>query len=142
MKSYMKKKEEVQRKCFLLDAQDKVLGRLATKIAQILSGKDQPTFTPYVDSGNTVIVVNADKIRITGKKMQQKVYKRYSGYPDGLKLEKLESLMKRRPTEVLRTAVKGMLPKNKLQRDMIRRLKVYPGGQHPHQAQKPQVIQI
>lgn len=137
-KTYLLKKENVKRNFYLIDATDKVLGRLATKVATILSGKNKPTFTPYVDSGDAVILINAEKIRITGnKKLQQKVYTRFSGYPDGLKIEKLESLLKKKPQDVIRMAVKGMLPKNKFQKDMISRLKVYIGGQHPHAAQKP-----
>lgn len=140
MKTFLLKKSEVKRSFFLIDAADKVLGRLATQIAAILCGKNKPNFTPYVDSGDLVIVINADKIKITGKKLQQKIYTRFSGYPDGLNIEKLESLIKRRPQDVIRFAVKGMLPKNKFQKDMISRLKVYVGDKHPHQAQKPVVI--
>ncbi len=140
MKTFLLKKEAVKRDFFLVDAAGKVLGRLATQIAGILSGKNKPNFTPYVDSGSSVIVINADKIKITGKKPQQNVYTAYSGYPGGQRVEKLESLMNRRPTEVIRLAVKGMLPKNKFQKDMISRLKIYVGDKHPHQAQKPTVI--
>lgn len=140
MKTSLLKKEEVKRSYFLIDATDKVLGRLATRIAAILSGKYKPDFTPYIDSGDLVIVINADKIKITGRKLQQKVYTRYSGYPDGLSIEKLESLIKRKPQDVIRFAVKGMLPKNKFQKDRISRLKAYVGDKHPHQAQKPVVI--
>lgn len=140
MKTFLLKKEEVKRNCFLVDANGKVLGRLATQVASILSGKSKPEFTPYVDAGDMVIVINADKIRVTGKKPQQKIYTAYSGYPGGQRVEKLESLMKRKPQEVIRLAIKGMLPKNKLQKDMISRLKVYTGDKHPHQAQRPVVI--
>jgi large subunit ribosomal protein L13 len=140
MKTTLLKKEEVKRDFFLVDAADKVLGRLATQVAAILSGKNRPNFTPYVDGGSSVIVVNADKIRITGKKLQQKIYTSYSGYPDGLRMEKLETLIKRKPQDVIRLAVKGMLPKNKFQKDMIGRLKVYTGDTHPHQAQKPVAV--
>lgn len=140
MKTLLLKKEEVKRGYFLIDAADKVLGRLATQIASILSGKYRPDFTPYVDSGGAVIVINADKIKITGKKLKQKIYTNYSGYPDGLSVEKLESLIKRKPQDVIRLAVKGMLPKNKFQKDMLARLKVYTGDKHPHQAQKPEVL--
>jgi large subunit ribosomal protein L13 len=140
VKTTMLKKEEIKRNFFIIDAADKVLGRLATRVASILSGKYKPTFTPYVDSGDLVIVINADKIKITGKKLQQKVYTSFSGYPDGLRVEKLESLIKRKPQDVIKFAVYGMLPKNKFQKDMIARLKVYAGDKHPHQAQKPVVI--
>jgi len=137
MKTYLLKKEEVKRNCYILNAADKTLGRLSTKIASILSGKWQPNYTPHVDSGDLVVVINAEKIRVTGKKMEQKEYTWYSGYPDGQRREKLESLIKRRPQDVIRYAVKGMLPKNKLQKTMISRLKVYAGDKHPHQAQRP-----
>jgi large subunit ribosomal protein L13 len=142
MKTNIIKKTDVKRGCFLVDASGKVLGRLATQVAAMLSGKAKPDFTPHVDSGDMVVVINADKIRVTGKKPQQKVYRSYSGYQGGLRVEKLESLMKRRPQEVLRHAVKGMLPKNKFQKDMISRLKVYIGDKHPHQAQKPVAVSL
>lgn len=142
MKTVMLKKEEIKRSCYLVDAKDKVLGRLATQVAAILSGKCKTAFTPYVDCGDTVIVINADKIKITGKKMQQKTYQRYSGYQGGLKVETLETLMASEPQEVIRQAIKGMLPKNKLQKDMMSRLKVYAGDKHPHQAQQPKAIDI
>jgi len=137
MNTTILKKEAVRKNCFLFDADGKVLGRLATHVATILSGKAKPDFTPYVDSGDLVVVINAEKIKITGKKMQQKIYRRYSGYPGGLHMEKLESLMARKPQDVIRHAVKGMLPKNKFQKDRIARLKVYVGDSHPHAAQKP-----
>jgi large subunit ribosomal protein L13 len=140
VKTQLLKKEQVKRAFFLMDAEGQVLGRLSTKAASILSGKYKPDFTPYVDSGDVVIVINADKVRITGKKLQQQVYTRYSGYPNGLRTEKLESLIKRKPEDVIRFAVKGMLPKNKFQKHMIARLKVYAGSAHPHQAQQPVVI--
>ena len=140
MKTFLLKKEAVKRSFFMVDASGQVLGRLATKVASILSGKYRPDFTPYVDSGDAVVVVNADKIRITGKKLKQKVYTAYSGYPGGLRVEKLESLIKRKPEDVIKLAVKGMLPKNKFQKHMISRLKVYTGDKHPHQAQRPVVI--
>lgn len=136
-KTFILKKEGVKRGCFLIDAGEKVLGRVATKAAAILSGKAKPTFTPYVDSGDMVIIINADKIKITGKKLEQKTYERYSGYQGGLKIEKMQTLMARKPQEVIRQAVNGMLPKNKFQKDMISRLKVYTGQNHPHEAQKP-----
>jgi len=140
MKTFLLKKEEVRRSFFLVDASGKVLGRLATQIAGILSGKYKPDFTPYVDSGDVVIVINAEKIRVTGRKAQQKTYAKYSGYPDGQTTETMESLMKKRPQEVIKHAVKGMLPKNKFQKDMISRLKIYTGDKHPHEAQKPTVL--
>ncbi len=140
MKTTHVKKEEVTREWHLVDASDKVLGRLATQIATILIGKNKALYSPHVDSGDGVVVLNCEKIRVTGKKPEQKVYKRFSGYPGGLKLETYESLQKRRPHEALRHAVKGMLPKNKLGRLMIKRLKIYVGDKHPHMAQAPKPI--
>lgn len=139
-KTYLLKKEDVKRGFYIIDAADKALGRLSTKVASILSGKAKPTFTPSVDSGDAVIVVNAEKVKITGNKMKQNTYTSYSGYPGGQRVEKLESLMARKPQEVIRLAVKGMLPKNKHQKHMIARLKVYIGDKHPHGAQKPVAI--
>lgn len=142
MKTFMLRKEDIRRGCFLVDAAGISLGRLSTRIAAILSGKAKPTFTPYVDSGDMVVVLNAEKIKITGKKMQQKTYSAYSGYPGGQRVETLQSLFNRKPQEVIRLAVKGMLPKNKFQKDMIARLKVYAGDKHPHQAQRPVPVTI
>lgn len=129
------KKTDVTRNWHLVDAKDRILGRIATQIASLLKGKHKKDLTPYIDMGDGVVCINADKIRVTGKKMEQKYYKRYSGYPSGLKEEQLEHLLKRRPADVIRHAVKGMLPKNKLGRHMFKRLKVYAGDRHPHQAQ-------
>ncbi len=142
MKTTYVKKEDVKRAWYLVDARDKILGRLATKIASLLKGKQEVSYSPHVDMGSGVVVVNSEKIRVTGKKLQQKMYKRFSGYPGGLKLESMESLLKRRPHEVLRHAVKGMLPKNKLGRKMIKRLKIYVGDKHQHIAQKPKEIKL
>lgn len=142
MKTYMAKPEGLARKWYLIDAEGKVLGRLASPIAKILRGKHRPTFTPHLDTGDGVIVINAEKIVVTGKKMKQKRYTRYSGYPSGLKEMRLEDLMKKKPTEVLIHAVRGMLPHNRLGRAMIKKLKVYAGADHPHQAQKPEVLEI
>lgn len=136
------KKDEVKRKWYLIDAEGKILGRLASKIAEILMGKNKPTYTPNVDTGDFVIVINAEKVKVTGKKLLDKVYYKHSGYLGGLKKETLFSLLNRRPEFVIKHAVKGMLPKNKLARRMIKKLKVYRGCQHPHQAQKPEVIEI
>lgn len=135
MKTLMLKKVDVKRAWHLVDANDKILGRIATQIASLLKGKHRIDITPHIDGGDAVVVINAEKIKVTGKKMEQKHYKRYSGYPGGLKEEPLEHLLARRPTDVLRYAVKGMLPKNKLGRRMIKRLKVYVGDKHLHQAQ-------
>ncbi|MEI8176889.1 MAG: 50S ribosomal protein L13 [Candidatus Omnitrophota bacterium] len=141
MKTFLLKKEDVKRSNYIIDADGKVLGRLATKVAGILSGKVKPDFTPYVDSGDSVIVINAEKIKITGtNKPRQKKYFWYSGYPAGQRVETLEDLMKRKPQDVITAAVKGMLPKNKFQKDMISRLRVYAGNKHPHQAQKPVAV--
>ncbi len=142
MKTTYVRQEDVKRTWYLVDAKDRILGRLATKIASLLKGKLKVAYSPHVDMGDGVVVVNCEKIRVTGKKPQQKMYKRFSGYPGGLKLESLESLLKRRPHEVLRHAVKGMLPKNKLGRIMIKRLKVYAGDKHQHIAQKPKKIKL
>ena len=142
MKTQHLKKEDIERTWYLVDATDKVLGRLAAKIATLLLGKHKVAFSRHLDLGDGVIVVNCEKIKVTGKKPQQKVYKSFSGYPGGLREEKLESLMKRRPHEVLKHAVKGMLPKNKLGRQMIKRLKLYVGDKHGQEAQKPKQIKL
>lgn len=133
----MVKREEVKHNWFIIDVEGKVLGRVATEIASMLSGKNRPDFTPNVDNGAGVIVVNCGKVRITGKKDSQKVYKRYSGYPGGQKEVVYNKMVVKDPKYVLRHAVKGMLPKNKLGSTMIKRLKLYVGTEHPHIAQKP-----
>jgi len=138
----MPKKEEIVRKWYLVDAKDKILGRLATKIARILSGKDKPIYTPHIDTGDFVIVVNARKVRVTGRKEEGKIYYHHSGYPGGLKKETLAELREKKPEEIIRRAVKGMLPKNRLGRKMLKRLKVYPDENHPHQAQNPEPISL
>jgi len=142
MQTYMPKKEEIVRKWYLVDAKDKILGRLATKIARILSGKDKPIYTPHIDTGDFVIVVNARKVRVTGRKEEGKIYYHHSGYPGGLKKETLAELREKKPEEIIRRAVKGMLPKNRLGRKMLKRLKVYPDEDHPHQAQNPEPISL
>ncbi|HHF98746.1 MAG TPA: 50S ribosomal protein L13 [Candidatus Aerophobetes bacterium] len=142
MQTYMPKKEEIVRKWYLVDAKDKILGRLATKIARILSGKDKPIYTPHIDTGDFVIVVNARKVRVTGRKEEGKIYYHHSGYPGGLKKETLAELREKKPEEIIRRAVKGMLPKNRLGRKMLKRLKVYPDENHPHQAQNPEPISL
>lgn len=126
----------------MVDARDKVLGRLASGIASILRGKHKVMFTPHVDCGDGVIVINAKEIRVTGKKMQQKLYGIYSGYPSGLNQRRLERMFKEKPTKILRIAVKNMLPKNKIAREMIKRLKIYVDDKHPHQAQAPKELKI
>jgi len=138
----MAKKEDVQRNWFLVDAENKVLGRLASELANILRGKNKPTFTPHVDTGDCVIVINADKVNLTGKKWKDKIYYRHSGYPGGIKSISAENLKAKRPEDLIRYAVKGMLPKNRLGRKLFKKLKVYAGGEHPHQAQQPKHIEI
>jgi len=136
----MLNKKDVKRKYYLIDASGKILGRLAVQAALLLSGKRKNSYTPNVDNGDFVVVVNAAKIAVTGDKLQQKEYTHYSGYPSGLKIKNLETLLRTKPTEVLRHAIKGMLPKNKLGSRMITRLKIYAGPEHPHQAQNPEQI--
>jgi large subunit ribosomal protein L13 len=138
MKTWNAKAEDVERRWYVVDAEGQTLGRLATRIADTLRGKGKPTYTPHVDSGDFVVVVNAEKITVTGKKMDEKLYRRHSGYPGGLKTRTLREQLERRPTEVIRTAVKGMLPRNRLARRQITKLKVYAGPEHPHAAQSPE----
>lgn len=140
VKSFMAKPGQVPQNWWVVDATDKVVGRLASDIAVVLMGKHRPTYTPHVDTGDFVIVVNVEKFVFTGKKDQQKVYTRYSGYP-GLKTETLASLRERAPDRVLRDAVRRMLPKNRLGRQMLSKLKIYAGPQHPHQAQQPKLAE-
>jgi len=125
-----------------VDAEGQTLGRLATEIARLLRGKNKPQYTPHVDTGDFVVVVNAEKVVVTGKKAEQKVYRRHSGYPGGLKETSYEQMMERRPTEILRRAVKGMMPKNRLARQQLRKLKIYAGPEHPHAAQNPQQYEV
>jgi large subunit ribosomal protein L13 len=142
MKTYHAKKEEVTREWCLVDAQDKILGRLACGIAHRLRGKHKPIYAPYMDTGDFVIVVNAEKISLTGKKLTDKVYYHHSGYPGGIKAITAGKLLKEKPEELLRTAVKGMLPKNTLGRAMLKKLKIYAGGDHPHEAQCPRILDL
>ena len=137
MKTYSAKPGEITRDWYVVDADGQTLGRLATQIADRLRGKGKPQFTPHVDTGDFVVVVNAEKIAVTGKKLEDKMYYRHSGYPGGLKVRPLREQLERRPTEVLRKAVKGMLPKNKLSRHQLTKLKIYAGPEHPHTAQEP-----
>ena len=134
-KTFMAKHDEVVRNWHLIDAQGEVLGRLASRVALLLRGKHKPIYTPYVDCGDSVVVVNAEKVQVTGAKLQTKLYRRYSGYPGGLKEESLERLLARRPTEALHRAVIGMLPKNPLGRRMAKKLHLYAGATHPHGGQ-------
>ena len=142
MKTYVATPADRERNWLLVDAEGQTLGRLATQIADALRGKRKPTYTPHVDVGDFVIVVNAEKVTVTGRKREQKRYYRHSGYPGGLRSRSLEEMLERRPEEVIRLAVKGMLPRNRMARAQLRKLKVYAGPDHPHAAQKPQPIEI
>ncbi len=142
MKTFVANSETRQRDWYVVDAEGKTLGRLATRIADTLRGKHKPEYTPHVDTGDFVVVVNAEKISVTGNKRAEKLYHRHSGYPGGLKTRTLNDMLERRPEEVIRLAVKGMLPKNRLARKQITKLKVYAGPDHPHAAQKPQPMEI
>lgn len=141
-RTYNAKKGEVERRWYLVDARGKVLGRLASEVAMVLRGKRKPQFTPHVDTGDFVIVVNADKVRLTGKKLRQKMYYHASGYPGGLKATVAGTLLKSRPERLIQYAVRGMLPKSKLGDALYRKLKVYAGEKHPHQAQKPLPLEV
>jgi len=141
-KTTMAKPGTIRRRWFVVDAAGKVVGRLAAEIARLLMGKHKPDYTPYADSGDYVIVVNAEKVVFTGKKWDQKVYKRYTGYPGGLVETPARRMLERKPEEIIRLAVKRMLPKNRLARRMLRRLKVYAGPEHPHQAQQPEPLEL
>ena len=142
MKTYQAKKEDSNHQWYLVNAEGKVLGRLSTGLARMLRGKDKPTYTPHVDTGDFVVVVNAGKVTLTGKKMKNKIYYHHTGYPGGIKETTAEKLLAKKPTEMIRMAVKGMLPKNSLGRQMLRKLKVYAGPNHPHEAQKPLPLEI
>ncbi len=135
-------KDTVQKEWVLVDATDQVLGRLASRVAMILRGKHRPDFTPHVDCGDNVIIINAEKVKLTGNKAAQREYLRHSGYPGGQKSETVESLMKRRPAAVIERSIKGMLPKNRLGSELFRNLHVFVGPEHPHEAQKPQKIDL
>ena len=141
-KTYATTPAIIERRWWLVDAEGMTLGRLASKIAPILRGKHKPYFTPHLDTGDYVIVINADKIHVTGKRLDQKTYYRHSGYPGGLKSMTLRELMTKFPARPLRLAIKGMLPKGPLGRKMLKKLKVYAGGEHPHQAQQPQILEL
>lgn len=142
MKTWTPKKGEVERKWLVIDAKDKVLGRVAAETARILRGKHKPQFAAHHDTGDFVIIINASKVRLTGRKLQQKVYYRHSNYPGGLKATKADKLLKERPEKMFRLAVRGMLPKNSLGRAQLGKLKVYAGDTHPHEAQKPEIYQF
>jgi len=140
--TFSAKKEEIVKDWYVTDADGKILGRLASVIASRLRGKHKPIYTPHVDTGDFVIVVNAEKIALTGKKLTDKMYYHHSRYPGGLRETSAEKMLKEKPEEVLRSAVKGMLPKNSLGRDMLKKLKVYRGGVHPHDAQCPKILEM
>ena len=142
IKTPLPTKENLEQKWYVVDAADRRLGRLATEIAMILRGKNKPTFTPHMDTGDFVIVVNAEKVVVTGRKNSQKLYRRHSGRPGGMKVETFDQLQARIPERIVEKAVKGMLPKNALGRKLFTKLKVYTGPEHPHQAQKPEVLNI
>ena len=138
MKSYIATPADIDHKWYVIDAEDKTLGKVAAEIAMILRGKKKPIYTPHVDCGDYVVVVNAEKVAVTGKKEKQKIYKNHSGYPGGLKETTLAELRAKKPEEIIRHAVKGMMPKGKLGRQMFKKLKVYAGPEHPHAAQNPE----
>ena len=141
-KTYVAKKEDIKRQWFLVDAKDKILGRMATKIAVVLRGKHKVIFTPHVDTGDGVIVINAAKVKVTGRKLKQKVYRRYSGYPGGLREVTLETMLKNRPATVVKLAVIRMLPQGPLGRDIIKKLRVYVDDKHSHKGQNPIPLEI
>jgi large subunit ribosomal protein L13 len=142
MSTYIPSAHEIDRKWFVVDASGKTLGRLATEAASVLSGKRNPKYVPYIDMGDHVVVINADKVRLTGLKTQQKVYRRYTGFPGGLREESFTRLLERKPEKIVEEAIKGMLPKTKLGRKMASKLNVYRGDKHPHAAQKPVALEI
>ncbi len=141
MKTQFAKKGDIDRKWYVVDAKDAVLGKLAVKVATCLRGKNKPVFTPNVDTGDFVIVINAEKVRLTGKKITDKVYYHHSGYIGGIKAATAKELLENKPEEIVEKAVWGMLPKNRLGRTMIKKLKVYKGAEHPHKAQAPEILQ-
>lgn len=142
MKTYVAKPQEIERKWYVVDAADKPLGRVASEVAKILRGKHKPIFTPFIDTGDFVIVVNADKVLLTGKKWEKKIYYHHSQFPGGLKKTPYNKLQAKKPEMIVELAIKGMLPKGPLGRDMYRKLKVYTGAEHPHQAQQPEVLEL
>jgi large subunit ribosomal protein L13 len=142
LKTFSAKAEEIERKWFLIDAEDKVLGRLASQVSRILRGKHKPIFTRHVDTGDHIVIINAEKVRLTGKKVSQKIYYRHSQYPGGLKEIGVERMLKEHPERVIEFAVRGMMPHNRLGRQMLKKLRVYAGSEHPHEAQKPEPLEI
>jgi len=142
VKTYTARAEDLEREWFLVNAEGKTLGRLASEIAQVLRGKHKPIYTPHLDCGDYVIVVNAEKVRVTGRKLDQKMYYRHTGYPGGIKSISLRNQLQKHPERVLQAAVRGMLPKNRLGRKMLKKLKVYAGDSHPHKAQQPKSLEL
>ena len=142
MKTLAPKPEMIKQEWYLIDASDKVLGRLATKVATMLRGKNKPYFSPHADTGDFIVIVNAEKVRLTGNKELQKTYQRYSGYPDGLKVISYKRMLSTKPEEIIIHAVKGMLPKNILGRQLLKKLKVYAGPNHPHKGQNPKALSL
>lgn len=142
MRTYVPTTEKIEKKWYIIDAKDKVLGRVASRVAAILRGKHKTDYTPFMDVGDNIIIINADKIRLTGLKAQKKVYYRHSGYPGGIKATPFLEAMKKDPTFALRNAIKGMLPHNKLGRKLLKHVRIYAGEQHPHEAQKPEKLEI
>jgi len=141
-KTYVAKREDIKRQWYIVDAKDKVLGRFATKVAAILRGKHKPLFTPHLDTGDAVVIINAAKLRLTGRKPKQKVYRRYSGYPGGLREVPFEVMFKNKPNMVVELAVRRMLPKGRLGTDMLKKLKIYADDKHNHKAQNPQILEV
>lgn len=141
-KTFVTKKEEVQRQWYVVDAAGQTLGRLATEVARVLCGKHKPIYSPSVDAGDFIIIINAAKIHVTGRKLDQKIYYRYTGYPGGLRQVKLRNLLAKHPARVIKHAVRGMLPKNRLGRQIFKKLKVYAGPDHPHAAQQPKPLEL
>lgn len=141
-KTYVTKPSDIERRWWVVDAEGQTLGRLASKIAPYLSGKNKPTYTPNLDTGDFVIVINCDKIQVTGRRLDQKLYHRHSGYPGGIKSVPLREMLQKHPDRVIKIAVKGMLPSSALGRQMLKKLKIYAGSEHPHAAQKPEVMEL
>ena len=142
MKTFSPKPEDITREWFIVDAEDQILGRLANQIAHRLRGKHKPEFAPHVDNGDFIVVVNCEKIKVTGKKMADKMYYRHTGFPGGLKEANLETMLEKKPEDVIRKAVQGNLPKNRLGRALLKKLKIYTGTEHPHAAQNPQTLEL
>ena len=142
MKTKFAKNTDVDRKWHVVNADGEVLGRLASRVAAVLKGKDKPIYTPHVDTGDFVVIINADKIRLTGNKIDQKEYYRHTGYPGGLRVKKAKDLMQNAPEEIINSAIRGMMPKNRLGREQFKKLKVYRGAEHPHKAQSPEPLNL